>query len=57
MNVADGFSRKRRYTNTVNCMLGTKTIRANPGRFGCRDGYINSNRNIFAGIYIFVIQL
>jgi lysophospholipase L1-like esterase len=30
-----------RYTNTVNCMLGTKTIRANPGRFACRDGYIN----------------
>jgi len=41
MNVADCFSCKRRYTNTVNCMLGTKTIRANPGRFACRDGYIN----------------
>jgi len=41
MNVADGFSCKRHYTNTVNCMLGTKTIRANPGRFACQEGYIN----------------
>ena len=68
MNVADGFSCKRHYTNTVNCMLGTKTIRANPDKFAFRDGYINcpsplkeqtlnSNRNIFAGIYIFAIQL
>ena len=28
------------YANTLNYMLGTKTIRTNPGRFARRDCYI-----------------
>jgi len=33
MTVTGDLSCKRHYTNSVSCMLGTKTHRANPCRF------------------------
>ena len=46
MTVTDDFSCKPHYANTVNCMLATKTNRANPGRFASQDCNIVFNYQV-----------